>query len=141
LPEPGGEGDAFTCGVARRGFEDDDVDPTRSHEPNRFIARRIGYISNHNARDAELDDGTRAHEAGLQGGVERCVVAVRHAAGGAQGGHLAVKDGIAFLDHPVVAFSEHVPCVAGDKDGADRAATFGVAFGSQVERAGHVVFV
>ena len=53
--------------------------------------------------DAELDDGSGAHHAGAERGVERRGLVVPPPAGAAQAIHLAVSDGVAFLDAPVVA--------------------------------------
>jgi hypothetical protein len=60
----------------------------RAHEADGLVARGVDDVADHDARDAELDDRARAHEAGLQGRIHRRVVPVGHAAGVAHRRHL-----------------------------------------------------
>ena len=117
--EADGEIDAGPGGGTGGGVEDEDFDSAAAEEADGLVAGGVGGVADDDAGNAEVSDGAGTHEAGLERGVEGGVVAVGHPAGGAEGGHFAVKDGVVFLDEAVVARAEDLAGGVVDQDGAD----------------------
>lgn len=138
--EAGDELDTRIRGRAGRGIQDQNLDSLGLHKREGFNARCVFRIADYDARDSKLHDRTGAHETRLQSSVQGGVVSV-DAFGGAQGRHLTVQNGIAFLDQCVMTLAQNLTRVVRYKEATDRAAAFLITLSSLFESPPHISFV